>query len=280
MQSASFPPYVCGGIRGRSARNFAEEHLNKRCVTRIDVSDFFGSITSVMVEKVFRRQLKCSKDVAQLAARLLTRCNGSLSRRRTFLPQGGPASTVIANLVLVPCDRRLQPAAAAIRVSYGRYVDDIAISGDRARKVIPLVVSVLKNSGFQVSRRKLVVMSQQMKQELAGLNLKSRLRPTRSFEKGCIVLMHEARSTDSITEMKRLLARLRGKLAYVRPFGGPFPQRLATNLDSLTEKLQQRMNTHEVVGLPQEGAEPSSGKGGEAPPALSRPARPPRQRRR
>lgn len=229
MEEADFPSYVYGGIKGRSARQFAARHRNKSCVIRLDVVEFFPSITALMVENVFKRQLRCSNEVARLAARLLTRVESG----GTFLPQGCPTSTTVANLVLVPEDRRIEPEAARLGVEYGRYIDDIALSGRDARLLIPLAIGVLKSAGFRVSRRKLNVMAHSSAQDLVGLNVKGRLKPKRSFEKSCLALLRQATDTHAPGARETLLQSLKGKLAYARPFGGQFPIRLAHFIDTL-----------------------------------------------
>lgn len=233
METADFPPYVYGGIKGRSAKQFANRHRNKSCLIRLDITDFFPSITAVMVEKIFKRQLRCSKAVARLAAELLTRVKPG----GTFLPQGCSASTTAANLVLVPEDRRIEPEAARLGVGYGRYLDDIALSGRDARHVIPLAIGVLRNAGFCVSRRKLKVMAHSGAQDLVGLNVKGRLRPKRSFEKSCMVLLRRASDARVPKDRAKLLQCLKGKLAYARPFGGQFPARLTRSIELLEKTI-------------------------------------------
>ena len=48
METADFPPYVYGGIKGRSAKQFANRHRNKSCLIRLDITDFFPSITAAV----------------------------------------------------------------------------------------------------------------------------------------------------------------------------------------------------------------------------------------
>jgi RNA-directed DNA polymerase len=239
MEAADFPSYVYGGIKGRSARQFAVRHRNKSCVIRLDINEFFPSITALMVENVFKRQLRCSKDVASLAARLLTRAKLG----RTFLPQGCPTSTTVANLVLVPEDRRIQPEAARLDVEYGRYLDDIALSGRDARLLIPLAIGVIRGAGFRVSRRKLDVMAHSGTQDLVGLNVKSRLRPKRSFEKSCIGLLRQATDARVPQDREKLLQSLKGKLAYAKSFGGQFPVRLARSIDTLEKTSEVKQSS-------------------------------------
>lgn len=232
-----FPPDLHGGLPGGSPKSLASHHREQPVVARIDVADFFPSVTADMVEGVFRTQLRCSPQVARRIARLLTlrKEDGS-----TFLPQGSPASTVVANLVLDRFDRRIRLAAKRCNVRYDRYVDDLVFSGENARMIISIAIGLLASEGFRISRQKLEVMSNSGAQVAVGLRLNKKLSPSPKFRRSCAELIALIRSTDDRETIRRLTARLRGKLAHARTCEGTFSRRLDVRVSVLDRELSIR----------------------------------------
>lgn len=228
------PSYLHGSIKGRSSKTNATPHRGKSCVVRVDVRDFFPSITANVVETALRRQLRASRQVADLAAALLTRVD-ERDPVQTFLPQGSPASSVVANLVLDRVDRRVKECADRFEVEYTRYVDDITVSGDRARDLIAATIGLLQREGLRVSRRKLTVTSRGGSQVVTGVTVNRKLAPRREFREVCMALVQEAEAA-SPARRKEILVTLRGKLAYARGLEGTFPDRLAKRLERLEAK--------------------------------------------
>ncbi len=203
---------------------------------KVDISDFFPSVDEEMVEDILRRQLGASRQVARAGAALLTRHDES-DVSRTFLPQGSPGSCIVANLVLDRVDRRIQERAQRLGVTYTRYLDDIAVSGDRARELISLIIGLLTREGFRVSRRKLEVVSRRKSQVVTGISVNRTLSPEPEFRDGCMALYREG-CMASAERLLQVIATLRGKLAYARSLEGAFPARLASRLRLLEMRIQ------------------------------------------
>ena len=232
----ALPPYLHGSIKGRSPRTNAAEHRAKKVLVKVDISDFFPSVDEEMVEDILRRQLGASRQVARAGAALLTRHDES-DASRTFLPQGSPGSCIVANLVLDRVDRRVQERAQRLGVTYTRYLDDIAVSGDRARELISLVIGLLTREGFRVSRRKLEVVSRRKSQVVTGISVNRTLSPEPEFRDGCMALYREG-CMASAERLLQVIAILRGKLAYARSLEGTFSARLAGRLRLLEMRIQ------------------------------------------
>jgi RNA-directed DNA polymerase len=96
LKDLKFPEYLHGGIKGKSPKTNAAKHLGKRLVVRLDLEDFFPSITNRQVYSVWSRNLDNSPPVSRLLTLLTT------YRRR--LPQGAPTSTpVILDIGFLLC---------------------------------------------------------------------------------------------------------------------------------------------------------------------------------
>ena len=87
------------GIREKSNLTNAVVHCGQKWVFSMDFTKFFPNISHHMVYHMFRDYMNCSPEVA----RLLTR----LSTVKEAVPQGGPMSVAIANLVCLRLDDRL-----------------------------------------------------------------------------------------------------------------------------------------------------------------------------
>jgi RNA-directed DNA polymerase len=141
------PEHLLGGISGRGIIDNAKLHLQAPWLVTIDIKNFFPSIEPKQVQRVFRKLLHCSSDVAYLLTGLTT-CRGRL-------PQGAPTSPLLANLVLSSFDSEIRAVCAENGVRYSSWIDDLAFSGTSAPNIIGPVLSVLMRSGFKVSHRKL-----------------------------------------------------------------------------------------------------------------------------
>lgn len=164
LRPIQFPEHLHGGMKGRSPWTNALQHLARPYVIKLDIRDFFPSITDRQVYVVWQRL-----GYGLHPAGLLT----ALTTFRARLPQGAPTSSSLANLVLLDPDSELQQRAAAVGCEFTRFVDDLALSGDRPQGLVEAAVRLLREAGFRVSHRKLVVMPGSELQELTGFSVNS-----------------------------------------------------------------------------------------------------------
>ena len=188
-------PNAHGFIRGRSAVTFAREHSNADVVVRIDLHNFFVSITAGRVYGVFR-----TAGYPESVAHALTGLTTSVMPRVVWqdaprppqsadeihehfmlgkrlasphLPQGAPTSPALANLCAHGLDRRMAGLAAGCSLRYSRYADDLAMSGSLNRpavaRLIELIRQIAHEEGFKVNDAKTLVMAAGHRQHLAGV---------------------------------------------------------------------------------------------------------------
>jgi len=156
-----FPPNVVGGIPGRSILDNVRQHVSQPIIITFDIRGCFPSINHRRVFAAFRDRLRFSADVASVLTKLTT-----FQRR---LPQGAPSSAIIANLVMVPLHEELERIARAYNLQWTIYIDDITISGARAREAVEAVVRAIQQNGFAVSHRKLHIMTNRSRQRITGV---------------------------------------------------------------------------------------------------------------
>jgi len=192
------PPHESAhGFRaGRSIATFVAPHVGQTIVLKMDLRDFFVSITSARIISLF-----LTAGYPEAVARLLTGlCTNTvppdvwkhsvglgrepcrspetwLSRRRyrqPHLPQGAPTSPALANLAAYRLDARLTGLAQAAEAHYTRYADDLLYSGGetfaRSIRRFPIhVAAIAREEGFAVQHRKTRVMRQGVQQRAAGV---------------------------------------------------------------------------------------------------------------
>lgn len=211
LREVNLPPYLHGGVPGRSARTNAAFHLALPCAVRIDVRSFFPTVTDFHVFNVWVKEVNCAPPVARILTPLTT--------LRGYLPQGAPSSTALANLVLLSVDERLRFEADLAGVNYSRFVDDLVFSGSNPRDLINGAISALRSAGFSVSRRKIRIMPHHKAQLICGYNVNSSRSPSvpRTYRSAVRAEIHRIKSLrPNSMAYCTLLASIRGKISYIR----------------------------------------------------------------
>src|SRR5262249_39474417 len=144
----------------------------KAVVVRMDIRDFFGSITSDRVQRYFQR-IGWNKE----AAKLLT----SICTYQGALPQGAPTSPRLSNLLCCRLDSRLTGLAKRYGATYSRYADDMTFSWDEDNShnihaVTHLGDLILSDEGYELHwRKKLHISRRHDRQIVTGLVVNERV---------------------------------------------------------------------------------------------------------
>jgi RNA-directed DNA polymerase len=249
------PPHSAahGFVKGRSVKTFTAPHLGQRVVLKMDLQDFFPSITGVRIQTVFRT-MGYPESVADLLGGI---CTNAVPRRvwneaaaetdrgrlqaasvlhtRSHLPQGAPTSPSLANICAYRVDCRLTGLAHSAGAEYTRYADDLAFSGGEefergVERFSTHVAAILAEEGFNVNHRKTRIMRQGVQQRLAGLVANERLNVRRSdFDRLKATLNNCVRQgPESQNRMAhpRFRAHLDGRIGWVESVNPAKGQRL------------------------------------------------------
>jgi RNA-directed DNA polymerase len=188
------PPHSAahGFLKRRSIRTFIAPHVGQRVVLRMDLKDFFPSISGARIQTLFRT-VGYPESVADLLGGICTNAtprdvwnspameanSGQVWEARSLyarphLPQGAPTSPALANLCAYRVDCRLSGLAKSAGAAYTRYADDLAFSGGESfercvERFSTHVAAILHEEGFTVHHRKTRIMRQGVRQHLAGL---------------------------------------------------------------------------------------------------------------
>ena len=226
------PPHRAahGFVPGRSIKTFAAPHVNQRVVLRMDLQDFFPSVSGARIQACFRT-MGYPESVADLLGGICTTTaprdvwgDAQSLYARPHLPQGAPASPALANLCAYRADCRLSGLAKSAGAAYTRYADDLAFSGGEAfercaERFSIHVAAILLEEGFQVHHRKTRIMRQGVRQYLTGLAVNRRMNVIRAdFDRlkailtNCVRLGPESQNRDA---HPRFRLHLDGRVGFV-----------------------------------------------------------------
>ena len=186
-----------GFLAGRSTATNAAAHAGARVLIKLDLRDFYPSITLPRVKGVFRKA-GYGEQVATALALLCTeapREEMMVHGRRYHvavaprsLPQGAPTSPSITNALSLKLDCRLAGLARKLGFRYTRYADDLTFSWHQdgedapAGRLIRAVQRITGEEGFAVNDKKTRIMRAGRRQKVTGLVI-NRL-PARAPETG------------------------------------------------------------------------------------------------
>jgi len=234
----AFPGHLYCGIRGRSPAMCARRHLSAEVVVSLDIANFYPSITERLVRRSLRR-LGAVPEIADLISVLVTLRDPNIAG--SFLPQGSPASSVIANLVLLAFDTKILLLAEDLGVLYTRYADDIELSGFGSRDLIRPIVGGLRAYKMGIQRRKTRVMSRNEAQAILGLNVNRALNPARKFRAESERLLRaRIRLSPADSDLRDFSSTIEGKIAYARSCGGGYHWSLAREYLRFRRLLAER----------------------------------------
>ena len=214
----NFPHKAAHGyVRQRGTVDNAKVHCGAPLLLRADLRDFFPSIST---DRLFARfcELSMKPSAAMALAKFVT-----IDDR---LPLGLNASPMLANLVCVSLDIKIQELAKTYDCKYTRYADDIAISGKENLPSKNELEKIVLEEGFQLSAEKFRITKLGQAHFVTGLSIsdpsgphvprrmKKRLRQELYYCKKFGIGNHLSR-VDADTSLQSGVNRLDGTVRYV-----------------------------------------------------------------
>ncbi|XXX79877.1 reverse transcriptase family protein [Sorangium sp. So ce134] len=183
-----------GFLASRSIVTNAAAHAGADTIVKVDIKDFFPTITWRRVRGLLRKA-GVAEGPATLVALLATEAPREVVQFRgqtlyvatgpRVLPQGAPTSPAITNAICLRLDRRMSGLARKLGLRYTRYADDLTFSyrapeeaprlAGAARPRAPVgallrgVREILSAEGFRLHPSKTVVMRKGSRQKVTGL---------------------------------------------------------------------------------------------------------------
>jgi retron-type reverse transcriptase len=259
------PPHDAahGFTRGRSVLTHAARHIGQPAVLRLDLRDFFASVTAGRVYGIFRT-LGYAPSVAHVLTGLCTNtvptgvwnafgppAQPRLAQPRFWLgrqlatphlPQGAPTSPALANLAAFGLDRRLGGLAASSHLRYSRYADDLTFSGSLPRRrrasFVELVATISADEGFRLHPDKSSLRTASQRQLVTGVVINATPNIPRDEYDRLKAILHRLATrrpeNDAAGVPVDLEAHLRGRIAWVvslNPHRGEKLRRLFATID-------------------------------------------------
>ncbi|MCB9794097.1 MAG: RNA-directed DNA polymerase [Alphaproteobacteria bacterium] len=239
-----------GFVPGRSTATNAAAHADAEILVKVDLKDFFPTVTLPRVRGVFR-QAGYREQVATLLALLCTESPREVVERggETWylalgprcLPQGAPTSPALTNALSMRLDRRLTGLAKKLGWRYTRYADDLSFSlpvSKKKRKAAPNIGSLLggvriivESEGFTVNEKKTQVAPPGARQKVTGLVINDGLGPRvpRADRRRIRAALHRLRLGKPLPEGESI-ERIEGWIAYIQMSQPELGERLAAEL--------------------------------------------------
>ena len=236
-------PLSCGFVKNKSIVDFVKPHFGRTTCLKLDIADFFTSITARRVYGLFRvvgYDRNISHRLAMLTTtetdqRLFNELHPHISTKPTslahkheqrHLPQGAPSSPAIANLCAYRMDLRMAGLARHVGgVHYTRYADDMLFSGNpkfkrQAKRLQVVAGSIAIEEGFQLNFHKTRIMHQHQRQKAGGVVLNSHLNfDRRDFDRLKATLFNcikHGPASQNVSGLGDFSQHLRGKIAWVQ----------------------------------------------------------------
>lgn len=106
---------LCWFVQGESYISYLEPHIGAKYFVRMDIKDFFPSITSEIIKDTFSYLL--SFDTDEEKEKILELVSEICTYEGT-LPQGVPTSPVISNIVMTRIDQRITKYCQILGITY------------------------------------------------------------------------------------------------------------------------------------------------------------------
>ena len=223
-------------------------------VLRVDLKDFFPSITFARIAGVFA-QLGYNAGIATLLALLCTeapRVMATLDGAKShvalgarFVPQGAPTSPALTNLLCRRLDARLTGMAQAYGFVYTRYADDLVFSSLKTdTSAIHLkhgVLMILEEENLIVNPDKVLLARRGDRQSVTGLVVNGARgpRPSRRDLRRFRAVMHDIQcnGAEAVSEKMGVsaLCWARGYLAFVHMVAPEIAAKLREKYGVLSE---------------------------------------------
>ncbi|SHF03594.1 RNA-directed DNA polymerase [Seinonella peptonophila] len=238
LDQLSTHPAAYGFVQGRNTVDHAKQHLNQAIVVKMDLADFFPTITFYRVRGLFA-SFGYSQQMSTVFALLCTepprkrvRFDGTyyyVAMGERQLPQGASTSPAITNLICQRLDQRLSGLAEKENFIYSRYADDLTFSTSdqqdrRVGALLQTVRQIIHFEGFQPNEAKTRILRKSRRQRVTGIVVNEKANLSRQDQRRFRAILHNVGKNGFDIENRDhhddFLAYLQGYISYahmVRP---------------------------------------------------------------
>lgn len=230
-------------------KSVADRHCNKKWIMKLDILDFFNSISKEQIYDVISDAFRMYQisDNNQKLNNFSVDDIFSICTLESKLPTGAPTSPYIANLVLKDFDNEVFEFCKKANVLYSRYMDDLFFSADKQyflSLVELFVLEKFQELGFRINKDKIKYITSNKRQTILNLmvnNSKSVLstetkRRYRAFFHKSILKFKTSEDIE-LLKMKFI-----GHLAYIKSVDNDFYKKMTDYISKLMYKNKLSKN--------------------------------------
>jgi retron-type reverse transcriptase len=205
--------------KGLSIKDNANKHKHNRYLLKLDLENFFNSITSGLFWTVWKKHYDMPSDEEQvLMEKLLFWSPSKSSSGKLILSVGAPSSPMLSNFFMHQFDVAISEVCSSQEIIYTRYADDLTFSTkhkDILFNIPKVVTEKLKEhfgNALNVNRRKTVFSSKGHNRHVTGITIdnKSDLSLGRERKRYIKHLVHQYQvqklDKENVFHLKGLLA--------------------------------------------------------------------------
>lgn len=208
LLSRAISPYATAYFEGADILHNAEKHVGKKMVLKLDIENFFDSITFLMVYKNAFPAIYFPPAVRMLLTHLCC--------YQEALPQGAPTSAAISNLVMKSFDLYIGTWCGKQGITYTRYCDDMVFSGDfQPFLVINKVRNYLQVIGFKLNEKKTRWASQGDRQSVTGIVVNQKPQVPKAYRRQVRQTFYYYEKYGVPSDKKEDLLSLLGKINFI-----------------------------------------------------------------
>ncbi len=144
----------------------AFSHKGHKYILKLDLKDFYPSITFTMVKKMF-----IDAGFSEFESRVFTH----FCTYKKELPQGGVTSPYISNLIFKNIDKKIEQYSNSKDIVYTRYADDLIFSSNDKSSLLSIKYYIYKlinkHSRFKINEEKTKLLSSGQHQRITGITI-------------------------------------------------------------------------------------------------------------
>lgn len=176
LNNKSISIYAKAYHKGLSLKDNALQHINKDIILKLDIKDFFESISFLNVYESSFSIEYFPKSVGMILTYLCTYDD--------HLTQGSPTSAYISNLVMKEFDEDIGNWCTTNNINYTRYSDDMTFSGNfNPSEVINLVHNNLSKLGLELNNDKIHIIRKSCRQSVTGIVVNEKVQVSIKYRK-------------------------------------------------------------------------------------------------
>ena len=176
LSNIDISPFAIAYVKGKKLKDNAVPHTNHKYLLKMDITDFFGSITYL---QVISSAFNANRFPVQIGAMLTSLCC-----LNDVLPQGAPTSPMLSNIVMKNFDDIIGAWCKKRNIAYTRYCDDLTFSADTPLyNVYVKVKDMLEKRGFEINEDKTKFVTNSSSQRVTGLTVNEKVSIPREYKR-------------------------------------------------------------------------------------------------